>query len=109
MELSDKGDLPSAESIGRILNTCKGRNLGGYILTGSLNRSKTSRGRLFTQQRPMQGMQGLQGMFPVVRICRRRAGRPGAGHPPMATTPASPASPAPEIDPFEGDDWTKFP
>ncbi len=40
MEISDKGDLPSAKSIGRILTACKGRNLGDLMLLGTPDRNK---------------------------------------------------------------------
>jgi hypothetical protein len=106
MELSDKGDLPSAQTIGRILNTCKGRNFGEYSLTGTPNRSKTFVWKVVHAPKP--GSAGDAGDTGDVASRSHVQAQAGA-HTPMASIPASPASPAPKVHPLDRGDWTKYP
>jgi putative DNA primase/helicase len=106
-ELSEKGDIPSAKSVGRILKSCDGRNLGAYSVKGVENRKGIYSWKVVQAKLPSSaGFAGYAGFVASTTHAPARA--PALAHTQWATNPANPANPAPEIDPYS-DDWTKRP
>jgi hypothetical protein len=111
MELSDKGDPPSAKSVGRVLKTMQGRIFGKLVLKGALDRTKTFAWKVVRvgfESSPAEraGFAGFDSSG-----SQMRAGARAHTYIPEAPerNPANPSYPASELDGFEGDAGTTYP
>jgi hypothetical protein len=113
-EISERSELPSAKTIGRVLTSCKGRNLGDYMLTGNQDRKGVFSWKVAKRTTPPQnngcaGFAGFAGSSSSDAGARPHAHTHAGARAGLETNPANPANPASEPDPYAGDDWTEYP